>query len=118
MRKITRQMYDSYRASLEKTLESSQHNLTTRMIPVSCVIAIELGMKLDPKVISALKDVPEGITAHTNVSLASYADALEAYGKEHWGIAGISPGPVMPKLEVEGDVACDEESPEKEGDSK
>lgn len=118
MQKITRKMYDSYRTSLERTLERSQHNLTTRMVPVSCVVAIELGMKLDPKVISAMKDVPEGIVPMTNVSLVNYAEALEDYGKKYWGLAGISPDTVMPEFDVEGDVASDEESPEKEGDSK
>lgn len=118
MQKITRQMYDSYRKSLEATLEKSKHNLITRMVPVSCVIAIEIGMKLDPKVISALEKVPEGLVPMTNVSLVNYAEALEEYGKKHWGIAGISPDTVMPELDVEGDVADDEQSPSKKGDSK
>lgn len=89
MHKITRAMYDSYRSSLEKTLGKNQHCLTTKVLPINCVLAREIGMQLSPEVVSALKNVPPTSSVSTLLRLVDYAEAMEAYGTERWGLPGF-----------------------------
>ena len=89
MSPVTRNVYDNIRRSLEKVLDKNRDGLLTKKIPFNCIVAKEIGLKLDPKVVSAMKDLPLGHDAHTILPLLDVINAMEAYGKERWGLAGF-----------------------------
>lgn len=93
MKKITKPMYDAYRRGVEAAVARSSHNLTTRVVPVNLVLAKEIGMKIDPEKLEQAKHVKAGTSVSVLLNLVDYAEAMEAYGAEHYGYGEIDPEP-------------------------
>ena len=116
MSPVTRNVYDHIRKSLVTAISKNPDSLLTKKIPFNCIVAKEIGIKLDPKVVSSLERIPLGHDVHTVLPLLDCVNAMEEYGKKRWGLEGFEDPEddqeisELPKLEEL------EEAPKPEGD--
>lgn len=79
MKLISPKVYETLVSSLEKTIEKHQESMATKTVPVSVVVAKEIGLPLRDVAVEALKNNRADNAVYDMYRLSDYADALMSY---------------------------------------
>lgn len=126
MSPVSRGVYDKVRAALASTLEKNKDNLLSKVVPFNCVIAREIGLQMDPKVVSAFNAMPakDRYSAQATFPLIDVINAMEEYGYEKYGLEGFDvvddnePEEAGPILEMPSFEEAPSPSPVEESDDE
>lgn len=91
MSPVSRGVYEKVRSSLASTIEKNKDNLLSKVVPFNCVIAQEIGLKMDPKSVSAFNAMPskDRYSAQSTFPLIDVINAMEEYGFVKYGMDGF-----------------------------